>query len=114
MDISSGREIVAVVEQESTEEPTQNWINEYTTFIDGLNWLHGKGFTKYEKANIDLNDGEIDEIGVLHSSKIDSDNGYTEDLANTIIGAASSTREKKRICCKYFCSAVYAWNEILD
>ena len=96
MDISSGREIVAVVEQESTEEPTQNWINEYTTFIDGLNWLHRKGFTKYEKANIDLNDGEnLDEIGVLHFSKIASDNDYTEDLANTIIGAASSTREKK-------------------
>eukprot|EP00956_Cyclotella_meneghiniana_P026747 scaffold58594_cov77-Cyclotella_meneghiniana.AAC.3 len=53
LDISSGREIVAVVEQESTEEPTQNWTNEYTTFIDGLNWLHRKGFTKYEKANID-------------------------------------------------------------
>jgi len=53
LDVSSGREIVAVVEQESTEEPTQNRTNEYTTFIDGLNWLHRKGFTKYEKANID-------------------------------------------------------------
>eukprot|EP00956_Cyclotella_meneghiniana_P026871 scaffold59152_cov76-Cyclotella_meneghiniana.AAC.7 len=93
-DVSFGREIVAVVEQESTEEPTQN--RTYTTFIDGLNWLHRRGFTKYEqKADIDLDGGYDEYIGLLHFSKIAADNNYTEDHANTIIGAAISTREKK-------------------
>ena len=85
-----------MVEQESTEEPTQNWTNEYTTFIDGLDWLHREGFTKYEqKADIDLDGGYDEYIGLLHFSKIAADNNYTEDHANTIIGAAISTREKK-------------------
>eukprot|EP00956_Cyclotella_meneghiniana_P037931 scaffold146825_cov42-Cyclotella_meneghiniana.AAC.1 len=92
LDVSDGREIVAVVEQD--EEATQT--RTYMTFIDGLNWLHRRGFTRYEqKADIDLDGGYDEYIGLLHFSKIATDNNYTEDHANTIIGATISTREKK-------------------
>ena len=93
--VRDGREIVALVEQDGTEEPTQNTT--YTTFIDGLNWLHRKGFTKYEqKVNIDLDDGEdLNIIGVLHFTKITADEDYTEDIKSILIGATMITREKK-------------------
>eukprot|EP00956_Cyclotella_meneghiniana_P039516 scaffold172978_cov62-Cyclotella_meneghiniana.AAC.4 len=97
LDVIDGREIVASVEFDNADGESQTKF--CTTFIDGLNWLHCHGFTKYERR-MDL-DFDVDYYPAfeLHFSKLIIDDNYDDDLASTVIDTTISTRKKQFVAC---------------
>lgn len=99
--VTEGREIVACIDHEDASGTSQARI--YTTFIDGLNWLHRKGFTKCErKMDIDFDVGRLTYYGPvfeLHFSKLIIDDDYDDDLSSALIDATISTRQKQFAAC---------------
>lgn len=93
-----GKEIVACVESvEPKESGGTTTKRTFTTFVDGLNWLHRNGFTKHEdKLGKDFEIADYQVLGVLYFSRVSTNDESMENLESSIIiGGEMCTEERK-------------------